>query len=231
MYRLNIYTYYYEYRSTYLELLNSNYKCINNFSGIKTSYIYETDLLSFSCIGSGTEVQSILINNALNIVQANNQFDICDSIHGHSILYSQYYQKYYIISDALCYNNHLPFFPLIGRITNITEDIEEEEENEGLKCIELEKCSKCDQESIAKNLCIKCNNENGYYLLKANYDTNLKYIDCVNDTTKPYNFYFDIEKKDYEPCFDTCFKCSKKGDYIENNCDSCDDITFIKKPE
>ena len=62
MYRLNIYTYYYEFRATHLELLNSNYKCINNFSGIKTSYIYETDLLSFSCIGSGTEVHNIIKN-------------------------------------------------------------------------------------------------------------------------------------------------------------------------
>ena len=248
IYQLRIYTYYYKTLSTHLDLLNSNYKCINNFSGIKTSYIYEKDLLSFSCLVSNAEVQLILINNALNIVQKANQFDICDSIHGHSILYSQHFQKYYIISDVLCYNNNFPFFPLNGRITNINGSFEVEEfnleENEifdgtdnqvnvpQIICPpELEKCSKCDQESIAKNLCIECNNENGYYILKAIYDINFKYIDCVNDTTKPYNFYFDPENRYYEQCFDTCFQCSKKGDYIENNCDSCDGITFIKQPE
>lgn len=63
------------------------------------------------------------------------------------------------------------------------------------------------------------------------YKTNNKYIECVNNETKPYNFYFDLENKDYEPCFETCFQCNKKGDYIENNCLLCDGITFIKKPE
>ena len=70
-------------------------------------------------------------------------------------------------------------------------------------------------------------------IVKVNLNNNInsKYIDCVNDETKPYNFYFDSENKDYEACFDTCFQCNKKGDYIENNCISCDGITYIKKPE
>ena len=27
-----------------------------------------------------------------------------------------------------------------------------------------------------------------------------KYIDCVNEMTKPARFYFNVKKKDYEPC-------------------------------
>ena len=248
MYQLKIYKYYYEYRSTNLNLLNSDYKCINNFSGAKVNYIYEKNLLSFSCISSDAVVQSILFNNALNIVQKRNQFNECESIHGHSVLFSEHFKKFYIISDVSCYSNILPFFPLIGRVPNLNEENEEEEEINSeendifddtenqeiepqIKCPELEKCYKCNQESISKNLCIECNNENGYYFLKENVDINSKYIDCVNNITKPYNFYFDNEKQYYDACFDTCFQCNKKGDYIENNCESCDGITFIKQPE
>ena len=90
-YQLRIYTYYYELTSTHLNLLNSDYYCANNFYSSKTNYIYETDLLSFSCISSRSVIQSILINNDLSIVQTNTQFDVCDSIHGHYVIYSQYY--------------------------------------------------------------------------------------------------------------------------------------------
>ena len=278
-YQLRIYTYYYELTSTHLNLLNSDYYCANNFYSSKTNYIYETDLLSFSCISSRSVIQSILINNDLSIVQTNTQFDVCESIHGHSVIYSQYYEKYYIISDVVCYNSQRTFFPLIGDVPEIKEEEEVEEKTEivneeekekieiyekekekeeeknyekekereikekeiieeeitetelQIECVELQKCSQCNHESISKNLCIKCNNEKGYFLLNTDYNTNNKYIECVNNETKPYNFYFDLENKDYEPCFETCFQCNKKGDYIENNCLLCDGITFIKKPE
>ena len=49
-----------------------------------------------------------------------------------------------------------------------------------IKCVELEKCSECNLESVSNKLYIK--------------------------TTKPYNFYFDTENKDYEPCYETSFK-------------------------
>ena len=46
-------------------------------------------------------------------------------------------------------------------------------------CIQFEKCSNCNQESISKKLCISCNNEKGFYLLKLNYDliSNNRYVD------------------------------------------------------
>ena len=124
IYQLRIYTYSYEYKSTHLDLLNNNYNCINIFYGVKTNFIYEKDLLSFSCISSDTVVQSILFYNNLNIVQTNNQFALCENINGHSVIYS-----HYIISDVVCYNHQLTFFPLISDIPNIIEE-EEEEKNE-----------------------------------------------------------------------------------------------------
>ena len=305
MYKIKLYTYYYEFTSTHLDALNDpSFKCAKTFYGIKTNYIYEKSLLSFSCIGPGAAVQSILVSNSLSIVQTNTQFETCETIYGHSVLYSNYYGKYYVVSDVICDDHQRTYIHLIGDIPKIEEKIEEEEEivideekfieekfefieeeklelmkerelekeifeeiifekeiekekyeeiieekiekeeeysfieeteeimevtESNLGCPQLEKCSSCNQVSLSMNLCVKCNNEKGYYLLKSNYDT--KYIDCVNNITKPYNFYFDKKNKDYEPCFETCFKCSNKGNYEENNCDSCDGITYIPKPE
>ena len=54
-------------------------------------------------------------------------------------------------------------------------------------CSNLIKCSLCDEESFSKNLCIKCNNQLGYYYLNINPNALIrdKYIDCVNNETKP----------------------------------------------
>ena len=329
IYKVKIYKYYFEFKATHLDSVNNNYyNCIKNFYGMETNYLYEKDLLSFSCIISEAEIQSILLNNDLNIAQTNKQFGRCESIFGHSVLYSNYFNKYYVVSDVKCDRHQRTFFPLIGEVPVIEDETEEEkseiyveekleideeekmeliEENKYLEekielleeekekeymkviesimdgdileeimedkydiileeekifekenieaekeisyiienekstyiqtdlkidCPELEKCSQCNPESISKNLCIKCNNINGYYLLKSNYNSNNnKYIDCVNNITKPYNYYFDQNNQDYEPCYETCFKCDKKGDWLNNNCISCDGITYIKKPE
>ena len=128
MYKIKLYTYYYEYTSTHLDALNDpSFKCAKTFYGIKTNYIYEKSLLSFSCIGSGAAVQSILVSNSLSIVQTNKQFETCESIYGHSVLYSNYYQKYYVVSDVICDNHQRTFIHLIGDIPKIEEKIEEEE--------------------------------------------------------------------------------------------------------
>ena len=329
---IKIYSYYYEYKATNLNPLTTpSFKCDKKFSGIKTNYIHETNLINFSCTNS-TVVNSILLNNNIEVVQTDKQFQSCTSIHGHSIIYSKYYEKYYIVSDVICDNHQRTFIPLTGDIPEYEEENEEEEEEkikieeeieeeknekeeekyyeeelfkETIEQFEIEeyiekefeleifeeenykgeifeekieekfeekleekleeimeekikeeelileeeienkesyieetdlnfecpllKCSKCDAESLLKNLCIKCNNEKGYYLL--NLKINNKYIECVNDTTKPSNFYFDNKSKIYEPCFETCAECNYKGNYDENNCTSCDDINYIKKPD
>ena len=116
------------------------------------------------------------------------------------------------------------------------ELIKEEEKTEISKpqfdCNNLEKCKECGQESLNNNLCLNCNNENNYYYLNNNPSgQRSKYIDCVNNKTKPSNFYFNKKNSDYEPCFTTCASCEYGGNYEENNCTSCDRIYFIKNPE
>ena len=96
-------------------------------------------------------MQSILFNNNLNIVQTNNQFDICESINGHSLIYSQYYQQYYIISGVVCYNHQRTFIPLIGEIPIIEEEVEEEEEEKEEEKSEL--VNEEEKEEIEENFC------------------------------------------------------------------------------
>ena len=131
IYKVKLYKYYFEYIDTHLDSVNNNnYNCAKNFYGMKTNYLYEKNLLSFSCIVSGAEIQSILLNNDLGIVQTDNQFGRCESIFGHSVLYSNYYNKYYVVSDVKCDRHQRTFFPLIGEIPVIEDEVEEEEKNE-----------------------------------------------------------------------------------------------------
>ena len=119
---------------------------------------------------------------------------------------------------------------IIDEIENKEEISDKEtmikDENE---CVDLEKCQLCNEESVSKNLCIKCNNKKEYYFLNYAIE-NPNYIDCVNNITKPKNFYFNEENKNYEPCFYTCATCVYGGDGIENNCTSCE-LNYIIKPD
>ena len=99
-------------------------------------------------------------------------------------------------------------------------------------CSNLEKCGECDQESFNQNLCINCNYTKNYYYL--NYFPSKprnKYINCINEASKPPKFYFNKINLDYEPCYRTCASCEYGGNPEVNNCTSCDGINYIKDPE
>ena len=110
----------------------------------------------------------------------------------------------------------------------------EEYKEEKEECQKLDKCETCDEESISKNLCIKCNNKKGYYFLNKEYNSKKigfsKYIDCVNNDTKPFNFYFNKEEKDYRICYETCATCDYGGNGNEHNCTSCE-VNYIIMPD
>ena len=120
------------------------------------------------------------------------------------------------------------------------EEIEEKKNEEKNKekeqnlCDELEKCELCNEESISKDLCIKCNNKKGYYFLNENAvsleSINNQYIECINMIEKPLNFYFNKENKDFRPCYELCATCDYGGDGNENNCTSCES-NYILKPD
>ena len=114
----------------------------------------------------------------------------------------------------------------------IKEEEKEEEEKIGtIDCI-LEKCKYCNEESISKNLCLECNNQKEFYYLniksiKFGYENNGNFIDCVNSTTKPSNFYFNKINKDYEPCYYTCSSCEYGGNEKIHNCTSCESYLIL----
>ena len=100
-------------------------------------------------------------------------------------------------------------------------------------CSNLTKCSLCNEESFNQNMCIKCNNELGYYYLNKNPNAinHNKYINCVNEETKPLNFYFNQINQDFEICYTTCETCKFFGNEEINNCTSCDEEIYTKNRE
>ena len=101
-------------------------------------------------------------------------------------------------------------------------------------CENLIKCELCDENSASQNLCISCNHNKGYYFLNVNSLNEGEqidgYIECVNNETKPSNFYFNEENEDYRPCYEACETCDIGGDWENNNCKTCKN-SYIIKPD
>ena len=76
------------------------------------------------------------------------------------------------------------------------------------------KCSNCSYESKQKDLCISCNNNDGYYqkINNSNYLNQLEFINCHNIIEDGY--YLDRKDKVYKPCYSTCKKCDEKGNFF-----------------
>ena len=101
-------------------------------------------------------------------------------------------------------------------------------------CENLVKCELCNENSASQNLCISCNNNKDYYFLNVNPLNEGEqingYIECVNNETKPSNFYFNEENNDYRICYETCATCDIGGDWENNNCKTCRN-SYIFKPD
>ena len=313
---------FYESSTTYLDCKTGSY-----LHSMKLYYLpNDNNNIILSCINSKSTVQALLFNDTLNYINNYNQFSSCNSIYGHSVVYSFVHSAYYIISDVVCGKYIRSYELLEGELPQIVESsilvedtetnkeisnsiekvekekekeeriIEKEEEkkfekevekekekqnevefetekkkekevekekekeiekelskeNEKEKIIEsqknqeisstlinyfncsnLIKCSLCSFESYQKKLCIKCNNDLGFYYLNINGNSlsQNNYIDCVNEETKPSDFYFNSENKDYEKCFYSCATCNFFGNEQVNNCTKCDEIFNTKDRE
>ena len=118
----------------------------------------------------------------------------------------------------------------IDNNNNSIEDIETELD----KINSPKKCSSYNNISKKLNLCIKCNENFGYYpvCFYPNDDKSCltKYKECFNEDTKLINYYFNKEKRQYEPCYETCNTCNYGGNEEINNCTSCDN-NGIFRPE
>ena len=90
------------------------------------------------------------------------------------------------------------------------------------------KCLDCDSESSHRDLCIKCNTNEGYYPSVVLGEK--KYVNCYNKDTKPLNYFFNNDKEYYEPCYSKCKTCEYQGNEDVNNCTSCKS-NYIFRPD
>ena len=116
----------------------------------------------------------------------------------------------------------------------IEEEYKEEEGKEKSEIIinGKNKCYISSKESKKMNLCIECNVKKGYYpAYFKGYNIFPKgFKECFNNETKLVNLYFNQDKKQYEPCFETCNTCDYGGNEEINNCTSCD-VDSIFRPD
>ena len=106
--------------------------------------------------------------------------------------------------------------------SEFTEYFPNNTQNQNIICDK--KCLECDEESNARNLCIKCNNKNNYYALKLNNqidEENKKYIQCYSEETKILNYYLNKKENIFESCFYTCGTCEELGDINDHKCLTC----------
>ena len=247
---LNCYLFSYGSKGNFYETINLNFNCRSELYGMKLNYLEEYQKISLSCIDDNATVQSNFFNDQFYSVSSYKQFSECQSIYGLSVIYSN--SKLNVISDVICDNITRIYEPLDGALSPFIEIIEiidptvdlelseeeedkkedEIEEEEGEDQCVLEKCKKCNQESINQNLCISCNEEKNYYYINYNPSKEKeKYIDCIKEEEKPQRYYFNNRKKSYEPCFETCSTCEQGGNHLVHNCKTCDGVNYIKNPE
>ena len=91
------------------------------------------------------------------------------------------------------------------------------------KCIYAQKCNYCSLNSIESDLCLDCNNDEGFYE-KIDDEFSLEgFIDCYKD---PEGYY--LEKNLYQKCYKSCKFCSTRGDEINHKCLQCyENYTYV----
>ena len=89
------------------------------------------------------------------------------------------------------------------------------------------KCKTCTQESIKKNLCTSCNTDANFYLKSFDESNKGSFVQCYDNNEEQIGYYLDTTAKFFKPCYDTCYKCSGKGNDENNNCLECKDGYFF----
>ena len=146
-------------------------------------------------------------------------------------------KDYYLIFD----NENILFYGKLGNLTICEIESEEIETQSPILTTIIEttlpsftkniKCKTATYESAIYDLCIECDNNNGYY--SAQYSDNSflhGFLECYNMDNKPSNLFFDNSNKIFRQCYKTCKTCIGVGDYNTNNCLICDD-NYIKQPD
>ena len=81
------------------------------------------------------------------------------------------------------------------------------------------KCSNCTKESMDADLCISCNNDQGYYQKENDELNENSFFDCYKG--EQLGYYLNEEEKKYKTCYTICRSCSGRGDNEHHNCSEC----------
>ena len=216
--------------------------CKSDLYATKIKYLYEKNVVVFSCLLVTGGIQSAIFGTNLESpTYSFSQLLDCSNIYGHSIIYSSSNKDYFIISDEDCTINNY-YTKLIDTNGEKNEIIEEEvkinnieeviiKENEevtdkgesdtGKKIICPEGCKKCSELGDII-ICNECHSANGYFPLSNSEPPKLE--QCINNEIQEQDFpdyYFDISTGFYRPCYEKCKTCTEKGDGKNNNCITC----------
>ena len=88
-------------------------------------------------------------------------------------------------------------------------------ENNG-EMFKQSKCKNYSVQSIINDLCISCDNSNGYYELYNETNNILKR--CYKNIQ---GYYLDQENQVFKRCYNSCLTCEKEGNEFEHNCKEC----------
>ena len=84
------------------------------------------------------------------------------------------------------------------------------------KCSNNIKCLYCSEESKEYNLCLSCNNQEGYYQKNDDEQRSDSFINCYKNLEGYY-----LDNNIYKPCYSTCKKCYELGNEENNKCIEC----------
>ena len=141
--------------------------------------------------------------------------DTTDYNNNDSNEYNTNYITHDTIPDTTDYNNN-DSDQYSEQVKKSSQE-DEYSDNNFMEC--PDKCSNCTDESVKQNLCIQCNNIQGYYTITSKNDDNNgnSFLECIRIEQKPQGFYLNKELLRYEPCSAICLECSDYG----NNCTKC----------
>ena len=214
---------------SFYQSFTTNFNCRNELYGMKLNYLSNSQNIALSCINSISTVQAMFFDNNLNILNTSEQFTDCESIYGHSVIYSENYSDFYVVSDAVCQNITRSFENLKGSLSKIEvidiiqptekdllvfEEEEEEKEKDSIEKIEEENEEKTllEEEEITEIIiqkfdcsglekCLECDREsfNNKLCISCNQEKNYYYL----------NYYPSEPRKNYIDCVNEQTKSSK----------------------
>jgi len=94
------------------------------------------------------------------------------------------------------------------------------------KCSYNKKCSLCSFDILKYDLCLACNNDEGFYPKENDETNNNSYINCYKNIE---GYYLDSKDNIYKKCYPTCKKCNKPGNKTNNNCIECISTYIFKE--